>query len=191
MGHLPCACGGLTVVASAWSFAWPGRPCAPSHGRSPPLHSPRSSLQRASGVSPARAGTGHPAWLSITPGWHGARVGGWYLVSVSILVLVPGLPSAFPRSAGGQAGPSVPRCLSVCPAQGIASLLIGKEFGRGLCQPDLAEPHWSEQPAASPSGSAGPAPSGQSLLLIKGINWHAACCFQEALASVIIRATRS
>ena len=55
----------------------------------------------------------------------------------------------------------------------------------GPGQPDLAEPRHLDQRAGSPSGRASPSPSGQSLPLIKGINWHAACLFGAAVASAV------
>jgi len=55
----------------------------------------------------------------------------------------------------------------------------------GLSQPDLTEPCRLDQQAESPSGRPNPSPSSKSLLLIKGINWHAACLFKEAVASAV------
>lgn len=80
----------------------------------------------------------------------------------------------------------------VRPTRGISSLaviLIGREqasnSAAGPGQPDLAKLHRSDQRAESPSGRASPSPSSKSLLLIKGINWHAAWLFKEAVASAV------
>ena len=87
----------------------------------------------------------------------------------------------------------VTRCLSVRPSRPRHLLPrrhctwqgTVRNSAAGPGQPDLAEPRHLDQRAGSPSGRASPSPSGQSLPLIKGINWHAACLFGAAVASAV------
>lgn len=148
---------------------------APARGCSPPLLSARSRLRRGLSRTPCQGWRGCSAGHSISLGW----------------LPVPGLLRALRHSRALQEAGlcrlsvrlSCPRYLlpcSHCSWQGAAG-----DPAAGPGQPALAEPSRLDQQAESPSGRASPGPSSKSLLLIKGINWHAACLFKEAAASAV------
>lgn len=129
----------MDVVASllflpGWDSPAPGAPL-PDGGCSPPLLSTRSCFERAFAKSPCQGWCGALSLAQLFPGVaqgcpQGGRQAAAACAHPGAGARAAASPPTLPRAAGGRAVPAVPRCLSVCPAQGTSFLvviLIGRE----------------------------------------------------------------